>query len=176
MKAELMKAYLAKHHPEVEFVAPEIHPHPDAAMKTLTPLVTPDTVIVGSSLGGFWARLLAEQHHCKAALINPVVAPHTLMNVYRGTHINPYNGNQIVVDDAIIAAFKALDCEITAPQLLKLYAQLGDEVLDMHSACDFFHACAQHVEQGGNHHFIGFSDVIEDIVTFLGINKAKAKL
>ncbi|MGC3292827.1 YqiA/YcfP family alpha/beta fold hydrolase, partial [Pseudomonas aeruginosa] len=49
-------------------------------------------VLVGSSLGGFYATHLAERHGLAAFLVNPAVAPHRSFVGYQGAQTNHYSG------------------------------------------------------------------------------------
>ena len=46
--------------------------------------------LIGSSLGGFFATVLAEKYALPAVLINPAVRPHHLIAHYIGDNFNPY--------------------------------------------------------------------------------------
>ena len=82
-KARQTAQWLAEHHPEIEFLCPQLTPYPADAQKLLDSAVEsrfPDPVyLMGSSLGGFWATWLAEKYNLRAVLINPAVRPQDFM-------------------------------------------------------------------------------------------------
>ena len=53
--------------------------NPEAAIEQLEKLISSGGgkpyLLVGSSLGGYYATYLAEKYACRAALINPAVSP-----------------------------------------------------------------------------------------------------
>jgi len=64
---------------DVAWHCPQLPPSPAQAMAELQALVADwpreRMAVIGSSLGGFYATALAERLGCRAALINPAVAP-----------------------------------------------------------------------------------------------------
>ena len=62
-----------------DIAVPEVSHDPQAAVTQLEALFrdAPEKpiLLVGSSLGGYYATWLAEKHQCKAALVNPAISP-----------------------------------------------------------------------------------------------------
>ena len=73
---------------------PALHHHPREAMAQLQAAISQlgRPLLVGSSLGGYYATWLAEQHGLKALLVNPAVSPHRMFDGYLGTQTNHYSG------------------------------------------------------------------------------------
>src|SRR5574341_448535 len=65
--------------PELAWWCPQLPPSPAEAVRELMAGVEPwpreTMAVMGSSLGGFYATVLAEALGCKAVLINPAVHP-----------------------------------------------------------------------------------------------------
>ena len=80
-KARVLKNALALRAPAVAFMAPALPHAPHAAAALLDALVAahPGAVLVGSSLGGYYATWLAERHALRAVLVNPAVRPYELL-------------------------------------------------------------------------------------------------
>ena len=79
-KARMMGRYVAQlPGPGVTWVCPQLPPSPAAAMALMQATVqgwpVDGTAVIGSSLGGFYATVLAERLGCLAAVINPAVDP-----------------------------------------------------------------------------------------------------
>src|SRR5690606_21018891 len=74
-----VRDWLATHHPGVRFDCPLLSPYPDRAMATLTALcdraLTARSLVVGSSMGGFYATWVSQTFGCKGVLVNPAVRP-----------------------------------------------------------------------------------------------------
>ncbi|MEO8152220.1 MAG: YqiA/YcfP family alpha/beta fold hydrolase [Rhizobacter sp.] len=78
-KAQQMADWMRGHAPRLTWWCPQLPPSPCDAIDLLTqgaaawPMER--TAIVGSSLGGFYATVLAERWGCKAGLLNPAIHP-----------------------------------------------------------------------------------------------------
>ena len=125
-------------------------------------------VLVGSSLGGFYATWLAEKHGLRAALINPFV-PHADFDagLFLGEHEMLYSGEHFTFTEAHIAQIVALDCpRLHNPQNLWLLVETGDEVLDYSHAVKRYAGARQTVLAGGDHSFTRWPDYLDDILRF----------
>ena len=70
----------------------------------------PATVtLVGSSLGGFYATVMAERLGCRAALLNPAVHPHRLPTATSAPRRNLYTGEAFVLTREHVEDLRALD-------------------------------------------------------------------
>ncbi len=71
---------------EHEYLVPALPHRPAEAMKLLCDLLNnnPGASLVGSSLGGFYATVLAERYAVRAVLVNPAVRPYNLLRNYLG--------------------------------------------------------------------------------------------
>lgn len=127
--------------------------------------------IIGSSLGGFYATVLAERLGCKAVLLNPAVhAPRDLATQV-GTHQQyhsdePFHFLPAYVDELQLMA----PSQITKPHRYLLIAATGDEILDWREMRDFFAGSAQIIIQGSDH---GLSDFANHIPAVLAFASAK---
>src|SRR5690348_14777554 len=78
-KARQFGAWLAAHRPDVHWWCPQLPASPRDAVRLLEDGVAAwprhDIGVVGSSLGGFYATVLAERLGCRAVLLNPAVEP-----------------------------------------------------------------------------------------------------
>jgi len=148
---------------------PALHHHPRQAIAQLDALVAElgQPLLVGSSLGGYYATHLAQRHGLKALLINPVVNPHQLFDGFLGTQQNLYTGETWELTHDHIVALAEL--EVPAPNDPKRYQvwlQTADETLDYRRAERFYRACALRIQAGGDHGFQGFAERLPALFSF----------
>jgi len=126
--------------------------------------------LVGSSLGGFYATWLAEQHGFKAVPVNPAVEAPRLARLWLGPQKNHYSGEEWQLTEAHVAALDALEVSaITHPERYLLLLESGDEVLDWRRAAEKFAGARQIVVPGGDHGFASFAGQIDTILRFAGL-------
>lgn len=65
--------------------------------KLIQSLNSKELMLMGSSLGGYYATYLSEKYNCPAALINPAVRPFELWESHLGEHKNYYSDEIHVV-------------------------------------------------------------------------------
>lgn len=177
-KARQIGADLARRYPRVRYVVPRLCFEPRAAFaiieRALDDLAAGGCAaptLVGSSLGGFYATVLAERRGLRAALVNPAVRPDLLLQRFLGPITNPYTGEQYVFGAADVAAYRALDLDrLSRPQDFLVLLQTGDETLDWRLAAEKYADCSVLKQVGGSHAFDNFEDVLPLIYRFAGLN------
>ncbi|CAG8864054.1 hypothetical protein PS627_00838 [Pseudomonas fluorescens] len=154
---------------------PALHHHPRQAMvqleAALAELGAP--LLVGSSLGGYYATCLAERHGLKALLINPAVSPHRLFDGHLGPQQNFYSGESWDLTHDHVQALAEL--EVPPPQdagRYQVWLQTGDETLDYRHAERYYRACALRIQAGGDHGFQGFAEHLPALLAHAGIARA----
>lgn len=130
-------------------------------------------VVIGSSLGGFYATYLAEEFGIRAALINPAVRPYQFWRTHIGHHKNYYSDQVHEVTLEHIEQLKSLDKpKLRVPGNYLLLVQEGDETLDYRQAVDKYRAGPCEIQKNGNHSFENFDRVIPQIFDFLLFRKS----
>ena len=128
-------------------------------------------LLVGSSLGGYYATYLAEQHGLKALLINPAVQPHLRFDGYLGPQKNYYSDETWDLTEDHVQALAELDVAPPSdPTRYQIWLQTGDETLDYRDAERYYRACALRIQAGGDHGFQGFAERLPAIFAFAGIS------
>lgn len=170
-KASQLSAALEKLGMAERLRVPALHHHPRQAIAQLEAHIAElgQPVLVGSSLGGYYATHLAERHGLKALLINPAVTPHRRFDGYLGPQTNLYSGEVWELTQDHVAALGEL--EVAPPQDAERYQvwlQTGDETLDYRDALDFYRGCALRIQAGGDHGFQGFAERLPALLAFAG--------
>ena len=151
---------------------PALHHHPREAIAQLQAAISDlgRPLLVGSSLGGYYATYLAEQHGLKALLVNPAVSPHRMFDGYLGTQTNLYSGQTWELTHDHVTALAEL--EVAAPQgpeRYQVWLQTADETLDYRLAEKYYKACALRIQAGGDHSYQGFAQQLPALLSFAGV-------
>ena len=160
---------------QAQLRVPALHHHPRQAIAQLEALITElgRPVLVGSSLGGYYATHLAERHGLKALLINPAVCPHRLFDGYLGPQRNHYSGETWNLTADHVTALAELETPPPAdPTRYQVWLQTADETLDYRHAQTYYRHCALRIEAGGDHGFQGFAERLPMLFAFAGIAPA----
>lgn len=169
-KAQQFGEWLRSQHPEIRYHCPTLPAYPAESWSILTRLIEsqPENLgLIGSSLGGFWATLLAERYNRKAVLINPAVSPQNLLPPYLHQPLRNYHLDQsYLLTEKDLDVLKSLDVPIKHHNNYWLLAQTGDETLDYRQAVDHYNGCRQTIEEGGDHAFQGFERYFTSIYDF----------
>ncbi|WPO99551.1 YqiA/YcfP family alpha/beta fold hydrolase [Pseudomonas sp. HR96] len=152
---------------------PALHHHPREAIAQLEAAIAElgQPLLVGSSLGGYYATHLAERHGLKALLINPAVNPHRLFDGFLGTQQNLYTGESWELTLDHVTALAALEVPPpNDPQRYQVWLQTADETLDYRHAERFYRGCALRIQAGGDHGFQGFAERLPALFACAGIS------
>jgi len=125
-------------------------------------------IVIGSSLGGFYANYLAERYQCKAVTLNPAVraprelAPHVgVMTAYDSDE--PFDFRPEYIDELC-----ALQVEhLARPENYFLIAAKGDELLDWKEMVDFYSGAQQLVLEGSDHGISEYSEYLPQVMRFI---------
>lgn len=150
---------------------PALHHHPRQAIAQLEEAIAElgRPVLVGSSLGGYYATHLAERHGLQALLINPAVNPHRLFAGHLGTQQNHYSGETWELTLDHVAALGELEVPAPADSArYQVWLQTADETLDYRHAQSFYRGCALRIQAGGDHGFQGFAARLPALLAFAG--------
>ena len=176
MTGEAVKT-LASAENTIDWYCPQMLASPKQSMAMVTKYIDQSKadriVVIGSSLGGFYANYLAEKYACKAVALNPAVraarelAPHVgMMTSYDSDE--PFDFLPEYIDE-----LSALQVEaITNPSRYFLMAAKGDELLDWKEMVDFYSGAHQLVLEGGDHGISDYSKYLPQVLTFIQTSTA----
>ncbi|WP_263261262.1 YqiA/YcfP family alpha/beta fold hydrolase [Pseudomonas sp. RIT-PI-S] len=158
---------------------PALHHHPREAMAQLEEAIVTlgEPLLVGSSLGGYYATHLAQRHGLRAVLINPAVNPHRLFDGHLGVQRNLYTQEEWQLTEGHVQALA--DLEVAPPQAgerIQVWLQTADETLDYRHAEAFYQGCRVEVRQGGDHSYQGFAERIPELLKLAGVAPARCAL
>ena len=170
-KALMLGDFLRNFAPEIRYAVPELDHRPAQAISQVQwhclGIAPQALMLIGSSLGGYYATVVAEKIGCRAVLLNPAVHPHTHFGRYLGAQQNLYTGESFELTAQHVAELAALDFPaISRPGRYWLIVETGDEVLDYREAVAFYAGAHQSVVQGGDHALSSFAEHVPDIVSW----------
>lgn len=127
--------------------------------------------LIGSSLGGFYASAVMEQHprrsEFKAALLNPAPWPARDLAPYVGELPAWHSQEVLHFRQEYIHDLKALEVGISNPERYLLVAAKGDELLDWNEMVARYPGAEHYVIEGSDHGLSDFDQHWPSIKTFL---------
>ncbi len=170
-----MAERVAQAHPGVRWWCPQLPPSPAAAMALVMDGIRDwprdRMAVVGSSLGGFYARWLHAQLGCRVALLNPAIQPARDLAKYIGEQTTWQNPEErFFFEPGFVAELQSQQDAITLP-LRDAFAliAMGDEVLDwreMVGGCVGGHI---RLLPGGDHALSDFDQHMGEVLHFLDL-------
>lgn len=150
-KSALLKTYFG----EQQVVAPDLAGDPLEAIDQLESLLREHDVrlLVGSSLGAYFATWLNRERSLPAVLINPAIAPFLLLEDYLGTHVGCNEQTLEVTPHTLETLRRLYRPELRAEESYLVLLQTGDEVLDYRQAAAYYAGKDVLIEPGGSHRF-----------------------
>ncbi len=173
LKARLFAEFCTARH--IEYAVPAISHDPVVAMNTALACITQQgskpALLIGSSLGAYYATWFTEHFGIPSALVNPAVSPcDQLHDGFLGRQRNHYTGEEYEFTVPHVDALRRYDSpRIHDPRKYLLLVQTGDEVLDYRLAVERYQGCEQDVQPGGSHSYENFADKLPRIMQFAGL-------
>ena len=172
-KAQRLAAWLAEHRPEVTWWCPQLPPSPRDAMRLVLDGIAAwpkeRMAVLGSSLGGFYATVVAERIGCPAVLMNPAVDPPRDLAGFIGEQ-TMYHApeDHFFFRAEYIDELRAMaPAAITNPQRYLAIIAKGDEVLDWREMNARYAATQLRLLEGSDHGLSDFDVHLPHILRFL---------
>jgi len=156
----------------IEWYCPQLLASPKESMDMVTAHIDSSkadhVIVIGSSLGGFYANYLAEKYSCKAVTSNPAV--------YAARELEPHVGMMTAYDSEepfdfrpeYIAELKVLQVNhITKPERYFLIAAKGDELLDWREMVEFYPGSKHLVLEGSDHGIADYANHLPQVLEFI---------
>ncbi len=179
-KARRMAAWVAAQRPDLHWWCPPLPPSPRDAMTgvldTLAGWPHDAMAVIGSSLGGFYATVVAERLGCPAVLLNPAVDPARDLAAYIGEQTAWHDpAERFWFRPEVVDELRALaPAAITRPERYFAVIAKGDEVLDWREMTARYAGCHLKLLGGSDHALSDFDAHLGDVVAFLGLVRREA--
>lgn len=164
-----MAGWMAAHRPDVEWVCPQLPASPREAIALSEASLRPGSALMGSSLGGFYATVLAERHGLPAVLLNPAVDPARDLAAQVGTlaaYHDPTRAFEFTA--AHVAELRALTpAAITRPERYAAVIAKGDQLLDWREMSARYAGANVLLLEGSDHGLTDFEQHLPFVLRFL---------
>jgi len=175
-KAVLVGEALRRRDPTLDFWCPQLPASPEEAVSLalsgLRAWEGDDISLIGSSLGGFYATVLAERLGCKAVLLNPAVNPErdlAKMIGEQSTWQRPEDRFWFRAE--FIEELRAMKPPaLTRPERYACVIAKGDEVLDWREMKARHAGAKTLLLEGGDHALSDFSESLAFLLAFLSLD------
>jgi len=158
--------------PEVEVLSPDIPSDLELAVPFMENFIQPHAdeplMLIGSSLGGYFAQYLGRKFGCPVVLINPALHPLPLLMQHLGKQVNYYSGKEYELTENSVQSLSRYAVEAgqdSHPTLVLL--DKGDEFLDSAATARAYEGHAQVMAyEGGSHRFEHLPETVPVIRQF----------
>ena len=186
-KAQQLGQRVRTQHPGVHWWCPALPVSPRATMALLLDGTADwpreQMVVVGSSLGGFYARALSHRLGCRSALINPAAHPARDLQRHIGEHPAWHDPQERVhFEPAFIEELREWEDTLPRADLVSdgerqrhwaILAQ-GDEVLDWREMQAFCAHATVRLLPGSDHALSDFEQHMDALMDFLNLAPGQA--
>jgi predicted esterase YcpF (UPF0227 family) len=172
-KAQRLQAWLGTHRPDVQWWCPQLPPSPREALALLregtADWPADGCAVLGSSLGGFYASVMAEATGWPAVLINPAVDPARDLAAYVG-ELTAFHApdEHFFFRSAYVDELRDMTPgPITRPERYFTIIAKGDEVLDWREMSARYAGTQMRLLEGSDHALSDFDTHLPQLLRFL---------
>ncbi len=187
-KARFLQQWFANEYPQIQWECPQLPASALASANIVSQILQTwspaSSLVIGSSLGGFYASWAAAHFNCAACLLNPAVHPARDLASYIGVHPSWHDPDILVeIKPEYVEELKALyvsralkllpEHEVTAAHIKQDASNLlsmiatGDEVLDWREMSARYPTDQQYIIQGSDHGITDFADHVHVLKSFI---------
>jgi uncharacterized protein len=172
-KARRLAGWLAQHRPDIHWWCPQLPPSPREAMRLVRDGIAgwpaDASAVLGSSLGGFYASVVAETTGWPAVLMNPAVDPARDLAAYIGEQTAFHAPEERFFFRAeYVDELRALaPAAITRPERYFAVIAKGDELLSWREMAARYAGARTRLLEASDHALSDFEDHLPSILTFL---------
>lgn len=197
-KGRLLENYCRQHHSDIKVLRPDLNQKPEQVFEHILSLIdrlnyedikgeqsnTSRTVLVGSSLGGYFSSIVSNRTGCPVLLLNPSTQPHITLQRFTkdaGLHNGSTDksaASQIIHSTA--GGWNITNADLTwfaehplsaihYPGKVAVLIKEGDELLDAELSKGFYQSqnAKVVVQAGGDHRFSDFEDQLPMVIKML---------
>lgn len=197
-KGVLLERYCQQYCPDINVLRPDFNKTPDQVFSQILSLIesldnkniensqfdSSNTVLVGSSLGGYFSTLVSNDTGCPALLLNPSTQPHmTLQRFSNAVLLDNESEDRLLADRVLhktaggwsitqsdlqwFAAHQLLT--VNYPEKIAVLIKEGDELLNPELSKVFYQEQGSTVtlQAGGDHRFSDFAEQLPEIINQL---------
>ena len=180
-KARQFRDWVHAHRPDIHWWCPQLPPSPRDAIDLLTRGTAgwpwAQTAVIGSSLGGFYATVLAQRSALAARVVvlNPAVHPDRDLADRIGETTTWHSNERFFFRPEYIAELRDMTpSTITEPQRYFAVIAKGDEVLDWRDMAARYAGCPMQVLEGHDHALSDFEASFAAVRDFLSLKNRDA--
>ena len=198
-KGKLLEDYCRQYHSDINILRPDLNKTPDQVFRQILSLIeglkhndniedekfkSSNTVLVGSSLGGYFSTLVSNHTGCPALLLNPSTQPHVTLQRFAEDSAAKNNVKEEDLDSQIIHSttggwdithadlqwFAAHQLStINYPDKVAVLIKDGDELLNPELSKQFYKSQGATVtmQAGGDHRFSDFGAQLPMVIEML---------
>ncbi|MGP5495338.1 YqiA/YcfP family alpha/beta fold hydrolase [Psychrobacter celer] len=194
IKGSLLEEYCRQYDPDIKVLRPDLNKTPDQVFDQMLSLIDSvasknpygqDTVLVGSSLGGYFATSLSNHTGCPALLLNPSIQPHQTLQRFKYNAETKDDGakDESAKDEASEVLYTTsggwritnADLEwfachqlssLNYPKKVVALIKEGDELLNSSLSANFYReqGATVNMQKGGDHRFSDFKTQLPKVI------------
>jgi predicted esterase YcpF (UPF0227 family) len=173
-KAQKFAAWVAGHRPDLVWACPQLAASPARAMDDVETLIATwpkaRMAVIGSSLGGFYASVVAERHGCRAVVLNPAIDPARDLAAAVGETTSWHSDEPFVFRPEYVAELRAMTpAVLTDPGRYLAVIAKGDEVLSWREMSGRYAGSPMRLLEGSDHALTDFDEQMPEVLAFLGL-------
>jgi predicted esterase YcpF (UPF0227 family) len=178
-KSETLKKYCSENFSSIKVLSPDLPVEPDKAIKLISDILKSageNSVVFGSSLGGYYAMWAGAKFNVNIVLINPAVEAYVDLKSIIGMNKNYQTGEEFEFKKVYIEQLKNLSAEINSGKLQKekivLMLAEDDDLLDYKRTLKYFGDDYGKLilEKEAGHSFTKFADNLKPVFDYYNLS------
>lgn len=199
-KGRLLEEYCQQYYPDITVLRPDLNQSPDQVFEHIlsliknatnknqsiegAPFASNNTVLIGSSLGGYFSTLISNHTGCPALLLNPSTQPHITLQRFANEAMSASSNKDTSSDDYVLHSTAGgwditnadlqwfADHQLSAvnhPDNVAVLIKEGDELLNPELAKTFYQTqgAMVTVQSGGDHRFSDFGEQLPMVLKLI---------